>query len=304
MIGNEFRHYQVPHSKSSVRRAIYEAIAGVARPSDVCFFITEDPDHYRRLSRWQRMYRRWMGFARGDPSIWHLGILSKFEKKPRSSQVRPYFIHSVEERGVTEQHISPEYFTSADVTRDDACRTVMEILRYEGMTDGQSDRLLDFCRRQIGKRFPRSVRGESLTYILGMPNILNSPDEFSCHSLVYAAFDHIGVGFPHHLEAAPFFNIANTWGTPSSTAREDNPTFYGTMPLQDPRFKSLINPTWDRSPMILIRGNPEKFSWNPDLAAAYLPTSVATTGAWSLVPTSARTAQLAARSAMVLEARM
>lgn len=284
MIANEVRHYQVPHSKSSIRRAIYEAIAGVARPSDVCFFITEDPDHYRRLSRWQRMYRRWMGFARGDPSIWHLGILSKFEKKPRSSQVRPYFIHSVEERGVTEQHISPEYFTSADVTRDDACRTVMEILRYEGMTDEQSDRLLDFCRRQIGKRFPRSVRGESLTYILGMPNILNSPDEFSCHSLVYAAFAHIGVEFPHHLEAAPFFNIAKYLGHPLKHERgKVNPRFPYLRDhclYKDPRFKSLISLTWDRcTDEILIRENPEKFSWNPSLAAAYLPPSVATTGA-------------------------
>jgi hypothetical protein len=284
MIGMEVGRYRVPHSKSSIRRAIYEAIAGVARPSDVCFFITEDPDHYRRLSRWQRAYRKWMGFAPSDTSIWHLGILSKFEKKPKSSHVRPYFIHAIEERGVTEQHISPEYFTSRSVMRDDACRTVMEILRYQGMTDEQSDRLLTFCRRQIGKPFPRSIRGEGLTYILGLPNILNAPDAFSCHSLVYAAFDHIGVDFPHHLEAAPFFNIAKYLGHPLRHERgKVNPRFPYLRDhclYKDPRFKSLISLTWDRcTDEILILEKPEKFSWNPSLAAAYLPTSVATTGA-------------------------
>jgi len=264
-------------SKSSIRRAIYEAIADVARPGDICFFITEDPDLYSQLSRSEKIYRKWLGFAQDDVSIWHVGILSKFEKKPHSSQIRPYIIHSTEGNGVFEQHISPEYFTSRNLKgREEICRTVMEVVRYEGITGEQVSRLLEFCRQQIGKPFPKSIRGESLTYILGLPNVMFRPDELACHSLIFAAFNHIGIDFPHHLEAAPFFNIARYLGHPLGHDGERvNPqyTYLRDHHLyEDSRFRSIISLTWEQSTDdIVINSNPAKFSWNPHLAETYLP---------------------------------
>lgn len=262
-------------SKSAIRRAIYKAVTAVAQPGDVCFFVTEDPECYRQLSRVERMYRKWMGFAQDDISIWHLGILSKFEKKPKSSQIRPYIIHSIEQKGVIEQHVSPEYFTSRKMTQGEDTRiTVMEVLRYEGITHEQSNRLVEFCRQQIGKPFPKSIRGESLTYILGLPNFLTPPNEYSCHSLVYAAFDHIGIDFPHHLEAAPFFNIGKYLGHPLKHERQKvNPNYPYLRDhciYKDHRFTSIISLTWDQcTNEILISEKPNKYSWDPRLAEVY-----------------------------------
>ena len=263
-------------SKSSIRRAIYNAIADVAQPGDICFFITEDPDLYHQLTRPAKMYRKWMGFAHSDISIWHVGILSKFEKKPHSSQIRPYIIHSTKENGVFEQHISPEYFTSRGLEgREEICRTVMEVLRYKDITREQANHLLSFCRQQIGKPFPKSIRGECLTYILGLPNILARPDQYACHSLIYEAFHQIGVDFPHHLESSPVFNIARYLGHPlGHDSRSVNPKFpylRDHFLYKDPRFTNVISLTWEQiSDEILISNNPGKFSWNPNLANAYL----------------------------------
>ena len=264
-------------SKSSIRRSIYKAIADVAQPGDICFFITEDPDLYNQLSPSAKKYRKWIGFAPGDISIWHVGILSKFEKKPHSSQIRPYIIHSTEGKGVFEQHISPEYFTSRGMEgREEICRTVMEVLRYKGITSGQINRLLDFCRQQIGKPFPKSIRGESLTYIFGLPNILTRPDQYACHSLVYAALNQIDIDFPHHLETAPIFNISKYLGHPLGHSGENvNPKYpylRDHFLYKDPRFTSIISLTWEQfTDEVLASNNPGKFSWNSDLANTYLP---------------------------------
>jgi hypothetical protein len=262
-------------SKSSIRHTIYNAIAEIARPGDVCFFITEDPDCYQKISWSERMYRKWMGFADGDISVWHLGILSKFEKKPKSSQVRPYIIHATEEEGVFEQHIFPEYFTSKDMGQGSAVsRTIMEIVRNDSLTDQHNEQLVDFCRLQIGKPFPKSIRGEGLTYIFGLPNLFVPPGQYSCHSLVYAAFDRVGVNFPHHLEAAPFFNLGKYLGHPLGHRREKvNPKYPYLRDhhlYQDPRFKSILTLTYAQySQEIFISRYPPKFSWNPRLAAIY-----------------------------------
>jgi hypothetical protein len=262
-------------SKSSIRHTIYDAVGEIARLGDVCFFITEDPEFYRKISRYERIYRKWMGFAKGDISIWHLGILSKFEKKPKSSQVRPYIIHSTEEEGVFEQHIFPEYFTSQNIGGGSAFgRTIMEIVRYDSLTVEQNEQLVDFCRQQIGKPFPKSLRGESLTYILGLPNLFEPPEQYSCHTLVYAAFDRVGVNFPHHLEASPFFNVGKYLGRPLWHKREKVNIKYPYLRdhhlYKDPRFKSIMTLTYDQcSEEIFIQRYPQKFSWNPRLAEIY-----------------------------------
>jgi hypothetical protein len=262
-------------SKSSIRRAIYEAIADVAQPGDICFFITEDPDLYHQLSVPERMYRKWLGFAHDDISIWHLGLLSKFEKKSHSSQIRPYIIHSTEACGVFEQHISPEYFTSRNMHgQAEICRTIMEVLRFEEITDAQVEGLIEFCRHQLGKPFPKSIRGESLTYILGLPNIMVRPNEFACHTLIYAAFDYIGVDFPHHLEGAPLCNLARYLGHPlghsGKRVNPDYPYLRDHCLYMDPRFSSIISLTWEQSTdEIFVSNHPGKFSWNPHLADIY-----------------------------------
>ena len=150
-----------------------------------------------------------MGIAKNDISIWHMGILSKFKKNPKNSQIRPYIIHSTIEKGVFEQHISPEYFSSKvnpDTTH--VCRTIMEVFRFKDFCPGDRQRLIEFCKNQIGKPFPTSNRTESLTYLLGWPNIFSDNNSFSCNSLIFSAFQHIGVQFADRLESAPFFNLA------------------------------------------------------------------------------------------------
>jgi hypothetical protein len=92
-------------SNSSIRHSIYEVVVDIARPGDMCFFITEDFNCYNRLNHFQKMNRQWVGFSKYDISIIHLGILSKFVKKPKSSQIRPYMIHSTRDKMVTEEHI-------------------------------------------------------------------------------------------------------------------------------------------------------------------------------------------------------
>jgi hypothetical protein len=161
--------------------------------------------------------------------------------------------------------------------REEICRTVMDVLRYEGLNDGQVSRLLEFCRQQIGKPFPKSIRGESLTYIFGLPNVMFRPDRFACHSLIFAAFSHIGIDFPHHLEAAPFFNIARYLGHPlGHNGGKVNPryTYLRDHHLyEDSRFRSILSLTWEQSTdEIVISNSSAKFSWNRHLANTYLST--------------------------------
>ncbi|HVP20437.1 MAG TPA: hypothetical protein VMS73_01100, partial [Anaerolineaceae bacterium] len=186
-----------------------------------------------------------------------------------------YFIHSTREYGVIEQHVSPEYFTSKNIENGkEVCRTIMEVLRYEDLAEDQNRALVDFCRNQIGKPFPKSILGESLTYLFGLPNFINQPDEFSCHSLVFVALDHIGIVFPHHLECCPWFNLARAMGHPLGHSRECVKKRFAYLRDQhlcrDSRFKcvvSLTNNLHDEE--ILVNENPSKYSWNASLAVTY-----------------------------------
>ena len=262
-------------SKSSIRHFIYDAVFDTARPGDVCFFITEDLECYKRLTRFQKLNRQWVGFAKDDISILHLGILSKFEKKPKSSQIRPYLVHSTREKGVIEEHIAPEYFTSMNIEEGvTVSRTIMEIVRYEELSEKQNNDLVEFCRKQIGKSFPKSIIGESLTYWLGLPNFFNNQKTFSCHSLVFAAFGFIGVNFPHHLENTPICNLARYLGHPIQHNKTSVNQKYAYLRDQhlyrDPRFRSIVSITYDQKlDEIHLTENPMKYSWNPRLSEIY-----------------------------------
>ena len=121
-------------SENEIRKKIYNGIFSIAQPGDICFFITEDIDLYNQKSDYEKLSRRWMGIDRNDISIWHMGILSKFKKNPRNAQIRPYFIHSTKENGVFEQHISPGYFSSKNISdKGQFSQTIMEILRYKDL---------------------------------------------------------------------------------------------------------------------------------------------------------------------------
>jgi len=262
-------------SKSSIRHAIYDVLVDLAHPGDVCFFITENYNCYNNLTRFQKTNRKWVGFSKNDISILHLGILSKFEKKPKSSQIRPYMIHSTKEKGVIEEHIQPEYFTSENIELGTTvCRTIMEILRYQDLSNEQNKNLVEFCRKQIGKPFPKSITGESLTYWFGLPNFFNNQSTFSCHSLVFSAFASIGVNFPHHLEHSPIFNLARYIGHPIKHHKDSvNPNFAYLRDqhlYRDPRFIGIVSITYDeKSHEIHFIENPLKYSWNPELAQIY-----------------------------------
>lgn len=264
------------NSKSAVRHAIYDTIHKVAIPGDVCFFISEDPDCYQKISKYEQWYRRWMGFQKNDLTIWHIGLLSKFEKKPKSSQIRPYIIHSTKEKGVFEQHIRPEYFTSENVgPLKTSCRTILEILRFEGLSSEQNNSLVKFCRDQIGKPFPPQIRSESLTYLFGLPNWFNSDQSSSCHSLIFSAFSSIGIKFPHHFNNVPWFNLARIRGYPfghsSYSVNDKYPYLRDHHLYQDQRFKSILTLTYDCCDCeIKSNHNPDKFSWAANKTAHIL----------------------------------
>lgn len=69
-------------SENEIRKKIYDEIYSISQPGDICFFITEDMDLYKQRSAYEKLSRRWMGIAKNDISIWHMGILSKFKKIP------------------------------------------------------------------------------------------------------------------------------------------------------------------------------------------------------------------------------
>ena len=150
----------------------------------------------------------------------------------------------------------------------------MEVLRDEDLAEDQNRALVDFCRSQLGKPFPKSILGESLTYLLGLPNFINHLDEFSCHSLVFVAFDHIGVAFPHHLEYCPWFNLARAIGHPLGHSKECVNQRFAYLRDQhlyrDPRFKCVVSLTYNQQDeQILVNENPSKYSWNVSLANKY-----------------------------------
>ncbi len=261
-------------SENEIRKKIYDEIYSIAQPGDICFFITEDIDLYKQRSAYEKLYRKWMGIDKNDISIWHMGILSKFKKNPRNAQMRPYFIHSTKEKGVFEQHISPGYFSSKNITdKAHLCQTIMEVYRYKNICTEDRQTLIDFCENQIGKPFPKSTRTDSLTYLLGWSNIFPDYNSFSCNSLIITAFQQIGVEFADRLESAPFFNLAKYIGHPlfnnhpsgrfSSYLRDHH--IY-----QDPRMIPILSITYEQCENnIIFTRNPQKYSWNPELQDIY-----------------------------------
>ena len=261
-------------SENEIRKKIYGEILSIAQPGDICFFITEDIDLYNQKSNYEKLTRRWMGLDKNDISIWHMGILSKFKKNPRNAQIRPYFIHSTKENGVSEQHISPGYFSSKNISdKAHLSRTIMEIVRYKDFYPGDRQKLVNYCQNQIGKPFPKSNRSDHLTYLLGWPKIFSDHDSFSCNSLVISAFQCIGVRFGDRLESAPFFNLSRYTGHPLFSTPGSE--YYGSYLrdhhlYQDPRMEPILTITYDQSENdIILSRNPAKYSWNPKLQQSY-----------------------------------
>jgi hypothetical protein len=261
-------------SENEIRKKIYDEIFSIAQPGDICFFITKDIDLYNKKSTYEKLSRRWMGMDQNDISIWHMGILSKFKKNPRNTQIRPYFIHSTKENGVFEQHISPGYFSSKNISdKGQISQTIMEILRYKDFGPGDRQKIINYCENQIGKPFPKSSRSDSLTYLLGWPNIFSDNTSFSCNSLIIFAFQQICVEFTDRLESAPFFNLSRYIGHPLfSTQGSGRFSAYlrDHHIYQDPRMEPILSITFDQHDKnIVFSKNPEKYSWDPKLQQIY-----------------------------------
>jgi hypothetical protein len=198
--------------------------------------------------------------------------LSDFKKQPKHKIIRPYFIRSTNKRGVYEEHLQPNIFSSEEEDQIPGSKTLLEIVRDYDISDVDSANAVTFARNAIGKPFPNTIRWEALTHAIGLPNIFRNPDEYACHWLVYDALASIGVYFPHNLEYAPFFNIAKLIGHPLGHPKDrvdpSRPYLRDHHLYRDPRFVPILSIEANATnPIVTI--NPGKYSWSPHLQEVY-----------------------------------
>lgn len=262
-------------SKRLIRGAVYRAAVRVAEPGDIIFLIT-GTEGKPPLSWLNRLYRSWQGVVAEDTAFWHTAIYTGAVKERRGRLLVPKMIHA-HRVGVTEEHIPPSFFTSE---RDGDARVVtdarLEIVRYEGLTSRQRESIVRYCRGQLGKPFAdRTWRDDVLTYAFGLPARRRVDARVSCHGLAFEAYEQAGIAFPHHLQSAPFFNLAHVLGHPlgQGANRASSQRLYlrDHHLYRDNRFTCIFAAFDDPvTGELLAVENPGKYSWNSRLKEVYL----------------------------------
>lgn len=263
-----------PPSKRVARGTVYDAAVRAAAPGDLVFLIT-GTNGVPAFSPLSRLYRRWQGVVSEDTALWHTAVYTGAEKERRGSSVRPKMIHA-HRRGVTEEHIPPSFFTSErDVDASVVSSSRLEILRYEGITERQREQVVAYCRSKLGKPFTElGWRHDFMTYAFGFPCLRLDPARVSCHGLAFEAYERAGISFPHHLEAAPIFNlgryVGHPFGHPADRASSKRLYLRDHHLYRDNRFRCLLA-AFDHPETgeLLVIENPGKYSWNPKLREVY-----------------------------------
>jgi hypothetical protein len=271
----------VHESKRSKIKRVYAAVNEVAAPGDVVFFITQRPVDRSRpaLERLARLaHRNLQGFSIHDNSDWHTSMYTHARKERGGSGIRPYVIHSADGDGTEQIFIPPAYFA---IKRNDVGEIVsygrIEILKNPDLTERERETLVAYARDQLGK--PHAVLGwkqDLPTYLLGVRARKIDSHTASCHGIVYAAYGKIGIGFPHQLKKAPFFNPARYIGHPvGGSPINNNPErlyLHDHHLYRDCRFHSVLAVTQDASSeemKLLVFEKPGKYSWDPRLRTIY-----------------------------------
>src|SRR5262249_43779333 len=159
---------------------LYDAVVRLALPGDLVFFITELPD--ARSFPWPaRLYRRWLGVAPRDATLWHTAVYVGAAKEGRGRQVRPRIVHA-RRGGVVEEHLPPSFFTSAPAAGPGGGpRARLEVLQHGGLGAEQRRGIVAYCRAQLGKAFADAGwRGDLPTCALGLPGPRHDPAALSC----------------------------------------------------------------------------------------------------------------------------
>ncbi|MBE0558674.1 MAG: hypothetical protein IH628_15720 [Proteobacteria bacterium] len=248
----------------------------MAEPGDVLFGIIHREgrapgERLAGIRRWIECARdrakSWRGIDRDD---WHVGIFLESRKRKRHSRINGWFIHSTVARGVHVQQFAPGIFSA----KEPGARTRVEILRLDGITESQQEAVSGFARSKAGCGFDLSG-GKSLTYALGLPNVLHPPGRYTCQHFVMAAYGAAGVHFPHPTESFPFFNIGRYLGRPlghpGDRVNLRYPYLMDHHIYRDPRFvlRAAIYLDPEIRRIVLQTDNLRKYSWSPERQGRY-----------------------------------
>jgi hypothetical protein len=258
-----------PVSNRQRKGDLYAAVVEAALPGDVVFFITE-PESSKAFSLFSRVYRRWLGFAPEDATLWHTAIFTGAVKERRSRWVRPHIVHA-RTRGVVEEHLHTTFFTTPPVAPGCLARTPRtEFLRFPGLSDAQRAEIVRYCRAQLGKPFDDlGWRHDLPTYAFGLPSRRNDPSKVSCHGLAFDAYAYVGFTFPHDVTSVPWFNLARYLGHPLGHPRDrvnlhrlylrDHHLY------RDDRFECVLSISADPATgRLKVDACPGKYAWSPD----------------------------------------
>lgn len=251
----------------------YEAIIEAASPGDILFFIS-DTGKLKNNSWFYRQYRKWLGFYPLDTTEWHTTVYVGPKKESKGARFRPYFVHSVP-KGTFETYVPPEYFSNTE-TIEGIQQNRIEIIHCPSIENGDREKIVDYCRQQLGKPFDDDERWyrNMVTLLLGLKSVPKDPEKVSCHGLAFDAYGLIGMTFQHHLENAPNLLgriIGHPVGHPPEYVDLRSNYLRDHFLYRDHRFHCTINLCCSRRYEcdVEIRTNQAKYSWNPALQNAY-----------------------------------
>lgn len=251
-------------------RIPYEAIIETASPGDILFFIS-DTGKLKNKSWLRTEYRKWLGFSPLDTSEWHTTVYVGPKKESKGGGFRPYFVHSVP-KGTFETYVPPEYFMNTP--KNGGCQhNRLEIIHCSSIENGDREKIVEYCRQQLGKPFDDDERWyrNLITLLLGIKSIPKDPEKVSCHGLAFDAYGLVGMKFPHQLENAPnLFGrmIGHPLGHPPEYVDLRSNYLRDHALYRDHRFRCTIGVS-QVGCEIEFKRNLAKYSWNPALQKVY-----------------------------------
>lgn len=251
----------------------YEAIMETATPGDILFFIS-DSGRLKNTSWINREYRKWLGFSPLDTSEWHTTVYVGPKKESKGAGFRPYIVHAVP-KGTFETYVPPEYFANTQHEGVIRCGRT-EIIRCSSIENNDRERIVKFCRQQLGKPFDDDERWyrNIVTLVLGIRSLPRDPAKVSCHGLAFDAYALIGMSFPHQLNNAPNLMgkiIGHPVGHPPKNVDLSSNYLRDHFLYRDNRFSNIIALFCAKQVdgEVVIERNPTKYSWNRALQLAY-----------------------------------
>jgi hypothetical protein len=254
---------------SQMQKQVYRQIHEIAQPGDILFRVIhrETWDMPSELG----LERLAMGFPTSDKSDWHTMIYAGVGKESKVKVFDAY------DDSVQRMHLQPSFFSNIF---HDGCGYInnrLEIARVDGVDDAMRDALMGFCQANLGRLFdPKVLEGSWMTYLLGLPNMSDNPEAFSCQELVIEAYEHAGIRFRHPLERFAPGNPAIMRGYPLGHPPGGERGMFSYMHDRDiylsPNVDIIAAITQDgmgADGTFKIVEKPDKYSWSPELQKTY-----------------------------------